>query len=182
MEEIVSNALAKMNEEMATPHFKELTLIHNLLCDTTDDLTLMEGILKDGKSIKGSFEFIYETTAKAVKSGARSAGLTQDEVLELLKKYFADEEANLDYDPSEKIPSSKTKIEVKEVVKEVIKEIKVSLDKKSKQSLEAILDLEVSNDEKIRLLQSLIKTESEEVKETEENMSIFDFGLEFEDE
>lgn len=178
MEEIVSNALAKMNEEMANPHSSSEDTIHNWLCEQTEDEELMNAILTDGKTIKSSLAYVTQKVKESAKG--QMAVLTDQEVFQLVRDYYLSLESKIEHDPSVKVLANGDK--VREVTKEVVKEITVSLDKKSKQSLETILELDVSNDEKIRLLQSLIKTESEEVKETEENMSIFDFGLEFEDE
>ncbi|MFR3684862.1 MAG: Cas9 inhibitor AcrIIA9 family protein [Enterococcus sp.] len=53
MNEIKQKALDKMLQEMEKKHSANEDAIHNWLCDQEDD-QLFEGIIKEGKSIKGA--------------------------------------------------------------------------------------------------------------------------------
>ncbi len=76
-------------------------------------------------------------------------------------------------DPTVKILANGEK--VREVTNEIVKEIKVNIDRKSKESIDVILNLDVNDDEKLRLIRSLSKREVMEEKTEDENLSLFDF-------
>lgn len=61
-------ALEKMLEEMNKPHSINEDAIHNWLCDQNDEL-LFEGILKEGKTIKGAVAVCKEKAKKKAKDG-----------------------------------------------------------------------------------------------------------------
>lgn len=61
-------ALEKMLEEMNNPHSINEEAIHNWLCDQNDEL-LFEGILKEGKTIKGAVAACKEKAKKKAKEG-----------------------------------------------------------------------------------------------------------------
>lgn len=63
MSEIKQKALAKMNEEMSQKHSPAVDVIHNYLCDQTDD-GLFENICQDGKTIKAAFEYCVNNASK----------------------------------------------------------------------------------------------------------------------
>lgn len=63
MSEIKKRALAKMNEEMSQKHSPAVDVIHNWLCDQTDD-GLFENICQDGKTIKAAFEYCVNNASK----------------------------------------------------------------------------------------------------------------------
>lgn len=63
MSEIKQRALAKMNEEMSQKHSPAVDVIHNWLCDQTDD-GLFENICQDGKTIKAAFEYCVNNASK----------------------------------------------------------------------------------------------------------------------
>lgn len=63
MSEIKQKALAKMNEEMSQKHSPAVDVIHNWLCDQTDD-GLFENICQDGKTIKAAFEYCVNNAYK----------------------------------------------------------------------------------------------------------------------
>ena len=63
MSEIKQKALAKMNEEMSQKHSPAVDVIHNWLCDQTDD-GLFENICHDGKTIKAAFEYCVNNASK----------------------------------------------------------------------------------------------------------------------
>jgi len=63
MSEIKQRALAKMNEEMSQKHSPAVNVIHNWLCDQTDD-TLFENICQDGKTIKAAFKYCVKNAYK----------------------------------------------------------------------------------------------------------------------
>lgn len=63
MSEIKKRALDKMNEEMSQKHSPAIDVIHNWLCDQTDD-GLFENICQDGKTIKAAFEYCVNNASK----------------------------------------------------------------------------------------------------------------------
>ena len=63
MSEIKKRALTKMNEEMSQKHSPAVDVIHNWLCDQTDD-GLFENICQDGKTIKAAFEYCVNNASK----------------------------------------------------------------------------------------------------------------------
>lgn len=63
MSEIKQRALTKMNEEMSQKHSPAVDVIHNWLCDQTDD-GLFENICQDGKTIKAAFEYCVNNASK----------------------------------------------------------------------------------------------------------------------
>lgn len=63
MSEIKKRALAKMNEEMSQKHSPAVDVIHNWLCDQTND-GLFENICQDGKTIKAAFEYCVNNASK----------------------------------------------------------------------------------------------------------------------
>lgn len=74
-----------MLEEMNKKHSPGEDAIHNWLCDQ-DDVKLLEGILKDGKSIKGALEYCAGK-AKEHKTG-NFAMVDDKTVFGWVKKYF----------------------------------------------------------------------------------------------
>lgn len=63
MSEIKKRALVKMNEEMSQKHSPAVDVIHNWLCDQTND-GLFENICQDGKTIKAAFEYCVNNASK----------------------------------------------------------------------------------------------------------------------
>lgn len=63
MSDIKQRALDKMNEEMSQKHSPAIDVIHNWLCDQTDD-GLFENICQDGKTIKAAFEYCVNNASK----------------------------------------------------------------------------------------------------------------------
>lgn len=63
MSEVKQKALAKMNEEMSHQHSPAVDVIHNWLCDQTDD-GLFENICQYGKTIKAAFEYCVNNASK----------------------------------------------------------------------------------------------------------------------
>ena len=80
-------ALAKMLEEMNKPHAQALDTLHNLLC-VCDDNDVYTGILKDGKSIDGAYEYMREYGRK--NQSARSYGMDGTLALQIVKDYLND--------------------------------------------------------------------------------------------
>lgn len=181
MEEIVSNALAKMNEEMAAPHSDSIESIHNWLSIQTNDIELMKAINAEGKSIASSLTYVAEKVKSKAAGGC--AVLTDDEVFGLVRDYYLGMDSELKIDPSVKIARSSNKqeanMEQSDNLEEDEVEINYVLDKKSEKSVKAILDLEVSDDEKLRLIKSFLSDKGKaKNSKDDEVMSIFDFGVE----
>ncbi len=63
MSEIKQKALSKMNEEMSHQHSPAVDVIHNWLCDQTDD-GLFQNICQDGKTIKAALEYCVNNASK----------------------------------------------------------------------------------------------------------------------
>lgn len=63
MSEIKQRALEKMNEEMSQKHSPAVDVIHNWLCEQTND-GLFENICQDGKTIKAAFEYCVNNASK----------------------------------------------------------------------------------------------------------------------
>ena len=62
-------AEAKLLEELSEPHSLDLDLIHNLLCDELPyDIDLVTGILKEGRSIGGAYQYAYDLAFKQYQS------------------------------------------------------------------------------------------------------------------
>ena len=77
MSEIKQKALAKMNEEMSQKHSTAVDVIHNWLCDQTDD-ALFENICQDGKTIKAALEYCANN---AYKSKENNCAMIADSVV-----------------------------------------------------------------------------------------------------
>ena len=62
-------AEAKLLEELSEPHSPDLDLIHNLLCDELPyDIDLVTGILKEGRSIGGAYQYAFDLAFKQYQS------------------------------------------------------------------------------------------------------------------
>lgn len=88
-------AEAKLLEELSKPHSQDLDLIHNLLCDELPyDIDLVTGILKEGRSIGGAYQYAYDLAFKQYQSaenkvkGVRGAMVHHTQVLEWVIEYF----------------------------------------------------------------------------------------------
>lgn len=68
MNELKQQALDKMLEEMEKKHSVNEDAIHNWLCDQDDDL-LFQGILKEGKSIKGAVSACRDKAKSKARDG-----------------------------------------------------------------------------------------------------------------
>jgi hypothetical protein len=89
MEEIKEKALEKMLQEMNEKHSASEDRIHNWLCDQEDE-SLLQNILKEGKSIKGSMAY---AKSKAQKEAENGVAMIDDEVVYgWVVEYFAAEE------------------------------------------------------------------------------------------
>lgn len=181
MEEIIKIALEKMNEEMAAPHSDSIDSIHNWLSIQTNDIELMKAINAEGKSIASSLAYVAEKVKSKAAGGC--AVLTDDEVFGLVRDYYLGMDSELKIDPSVKIARSSNKqeanMEQSDNLEEDEVEINYVLDKKSEKSVKAILDLEVSDDEKLRLIKSFLSDKGKaKNSKDDEVMSIFDFGVE----
>ena len=85
MADIRKTALAKMLKEMQENHSGAEDAIHNWLCDQ-DDETLLQGILKEGCTIKGAMRYCV---SQAEKQKTGNAAMVDDQtVFSWVRKYF----------------------------------------------------------------------------------------------
>ena len=85
MADIRKTALAKMLKEMQEQHSGAEDAIHNWLCDH-DDETLLQGILKEGCTIKGAMQYCV---SQAEKQKTGNAAMVDDQtVFSWVRKYF----------------------------------------------------------------------------------------------
>lgn len=92
MTELKEKALAKMLEEMNTPHDGVLDYIHNILCDSEDE-ELFAGILVEGKSIANAFNKMADLAKKAAKNGM--AFFSPEEGMRIVIDYFKGNETEV---------------------------------------------------------------------------------------
>lgn len=90
MNELKEKALEKMLDEMNKKHSGAEDSIHNWLCDQTDD-KLFEGILKNGRTIKGALQYCASQASKQKSNNV--AMIDDDTVFRWVYKYFTDEKA-----------------------------------------------------------------------------------------
>ena len=171
----MKEALEKLNNEMSVEHSKVEDAIHNWLCDQTEDMELMNAVLTEGKSIKSSMGYVMKKVKESSKGNM--AMMTDVEVFKLIREYYLGAESFISQDPSVNVKmTAEQKHSIEETKEHVVKEIKVSLDKKSKLGLETIINLDVSDEDKLRMIRSLNKQEEViEEKKEDENLSLFDF-------
>ena len=92
---MVSLAEAKLMEEMSVPHSPDLDLIHNFICDELPyDIDLVTGILKEGRSIGGAYQYAnglafkqYQSMEHKVK-GVNGVAVQDTQVFEWVTEYF----------------------------------------------------------------------------------------------
>lgn len=85
MADIRKTAFAKMLKEMQEKHSGAEDAIHNWLCDQ-DDETLLQGILKEGHTIKGAMQYCV---SQAEKQKTGNAAMIDDQtVFSWVRKYF----------------------------------------------------------------------------------------------
>lgn len=181
MEEIINKALEKMNEEMLIPHSDSIDSIHNWLCSQTSDIELMKAVLTEGKSVNSSLAYVTEKVKRKATRGC--AVLSDGEVFGMVRNYYLGLDSELKIDPSVKVARESKEQELENDQSPEMRgssvEIKVSLDKKSEKSIKAIFDLDVSAEEKLRLIKGLVSDrEKPKNSKDDEVMSIFDFGVE----
>ena len=90
MNGLKEKALEKMLDEMNKKHSDIEDSIHNWLCDQTDD-ELFQGILKDGRTIKGAVQYCISQASK-IKMG-NGAMVSDDTAFRWVYTYFTDEKA-----------------------------------------------------------------------------------------
>ncbi|QDA74609.1 hypothetical protein EOT00_06510 [Listeria seeligeri] len=93
-------ALEKMLDEMNGIHSGAEDVIHNWLCDQ-EEPAIFEGVLKEGRSIKGAVKYCSSRASKHQHEGV--AMMDDETVFSWVRKYFI----------SEKVPKSSTKATVK---------------------------------------------------------------------
>lgn len=88
MNPLREKALEKMLVEMKKQHSEEEDAIHNWLCDQMDD-KLFKGILKEGRTIKGSMHHCMSEASKQ-RSG-NVAMVLPEKVFNWVFQYFTDD-------------------------------------------------------------------------------------------
>lgn len=83
-----NKALEKMLEEMNKKHTPSEDAIHNWLCDQEDE-ELLNGVLKEGRTIKGAMQHCM---AEASKQRVGNAAMIDDPtVFSWVRRYFTDD-------------------------------------------------------------------------------------------
>lgn len=92
---MVSLAEDKLMEEMSVPHSPDLDLIHNFICDELPyDIDLVTGILKEGRSIGGAYQYANDLAFKQYQSmehkvkGVNGVAVQGTQVFEWVTEYF----------------------------------------------------------------------------------------------
>lgn len=85
MSDLKDKALEKMLGEMNEKHSYAEDVIHNHLCNQSDDV-LFSGILTKGKSINGAMLFVYQKAKE--QSENNMAMISDDQVFSWVKDYF----------------------------------------------------------------------------------------------
>jgi hypothetical protein len=92
---MVSLAEEKLMEEMSVPHSPDLDLIHNFICDELPyDIDLVTGILKEGRSIGGAYQYANDLAFKQYQSmehkvkGVNGVAVQDTQVFEWVTEYF----------------------------------------------------------------------------------------------
>lgn len=91
--EIKNQALRKMLEEMNKSHSHNEDMIHNWLCNQTDD-QLFSAVVKEGKSIKQAFKYCH---TQAMKLKDDNCAMIEDLVVfGWVRDYYLLEESHLE--------------------------------------------------------------------------------------
>lgn len=111
MADIRKTALAKMLKEMQEKHSGAEDAIHNWLCDQ-DDETLLQGILKEGHTIKGAMQYCV---SQAEKQKTGNAAMVDDKtVFSWVRKYFvSDDQVEVENTPDVVTVAAKSAPKVK---------------------------------------------------------------------
>lgn len=88
MSEIKNKALEKMLEEMNKEHNSSEDAVHNWLCDQ-DDEKLFEGILKEGRTIRGAMQHCMSQALK--QRDGNCAMIDDPTVFGWVVQYFTDD-------------------------------------------------------------------------------------------
>lgn len=185
MEELLSNVHQKMNQEMSETHSSFEDAIHNWLTDQSENQSLMEAILVDGKSIKDAAAYATNQARKNAVNGV--AAITDAQVYQWVVDYYLGQETKITKTKGLKKVSSSV-----EVVDEDDDETYAKVDKKTTKTIEAVLDMVMADADKINLIKQMISVDKKDankketiepvVKAEDVTMSIFDFGLNEEEE
>ena len=185
MEELLSNVHQKMNQEMSETHSSFEDAIHNWLSDQSENQSLMEAILVEGKSIKDAAAYATNQARKNAVNGV--AAITDAQVFQWVVDYFLGQETKITKTKGLKKVSSSVEVE-----DEDDSETYAKVDKKTTKTIEAVLEMVMEDADKINLIKQMISVDKKDTnkKETIEpvvkvedvTMSIFDFGLSEEDE
>ena len=111
MPNIKTQAHAKMLQEMNGEHSGAEDAIHNWLCDQ-DDETLLQGILKEGCTIKGAMKYCV---SQAEKQKTGNAAMVDDQtVFSWVRKYFvSDDQVEVENTPAVVTVAAKSAPKVK---------------------------------------------------------------------
>lgn len=94
MNELMEKAHAKMMEEMSVERPRSKDIIHNWLCQQVQvDNELLEGILKEGKSIRKAMQYCCSQAMKQAIGGC--ALIVHDDVFQWVTDYFKSEEIEI---------------------------------------------------------------------------------------
>ena len=94
MNELMEKTHAKMMEEMSEERPRSEDILHNWLCQQVQvDNELLEGILKEGKSIRKAMQYCYSQAMKQAIGGC--ALIIHDDVFQWVTDYFKSEEIEI---------------------------------------------------------------------------------------
>lgn len=185
MEELLSNVHQKMNQEMSETHSSFEDAIHNWLSDQSENQSLMEAILVEGKSIKDAAAYATNQARKNAVNGV--AAITDAQVYQWVVDYYLGQETKITKTKGLKKVSSSVEVE-----DEDDGETYEKVDKKTTKTIEAVLDMVMADADKINLIKQMISVDKKDankketiepvVKAEDVTMSIFDFGLNEEEE
>lgn len=107
----------KLNEEMAVEHTPSEDTLHNYICDVmSSDSKLVEGVLKNDRTIKGSMDYCGSKAYESAKSG-NVAMVDSDTVFGWAVEYFKLEKvetASIPYTTHTSVQSEQSKRKEKE--------------------------------------------------------------------
>lgn len=123
-------ALEKMLDEMNGIHSGAEDIIHNWLCDQ-EEQAIFEGVLKEGRSIKGAVKYCSSRASKHQHEGV--AMIDDETVFSWVRKYFI----------AEKVPKSSTKATVKTTAEKLKPKQKPKPKQKEEKSQEGFEQLDL---------------------------------------
>lgn len=158
---IKEQALEVMNKELSKKHGQGEDMIHNMICDMDDD-ELFEAIVKPGKSIGDALQYVASKAKEFENNGV--AGVNDDFVINYAIEYFKSNKTAVPVVAS--VGSSKSSKPIEQ--RREVKQEPLVMD-----SVQQAMDLIKSNKS---------KTKKQSNKVEDELMSIFDFGVNVEEQ